>query len=407
MSTRREQWFALVESNTTGSGREFCRAARARGLRPVVLAADPARYPYLAEDGIDVLVLDTADPDAVADRCHDLAAQGLAGVSSSSEYFVPVAARVAAKLGLPCPDADAIARCRNKDRQREVLAGAGVGQPEFRIATSVAEAVRAAGELGLPAVVKPTAGSGSVGVRLCATSTEVASHAEQLLGTTVNERGLPAEARILVESFADGPEFSVESLDGEAVAVVAKHLGPAPHFVETGHDFPAPVPEADRRVLAATTRAALAALGLGWGAAHTELRLTAAGPAVIEVNPRLAGGMIPAMIRAATGLDLVDAVVAAATGQDRPAPAGGPGSGCVRFVLPAGQGVLRGVHGLDAARSRPGIAIAEPSAVPGAPVRPSGSFRDRVAYVVAANRTLLDAVAAAESAVADLTVTLG
>ncbi|MGV9897217.1 hypothetical protein ACWDVV_23645, partial [Streptomyces tendae] len=61
------RWFAFLESNTTGTGREFCARARARGLRPVLLTRDAARYPYVTEDAVDTLenveiaVLDEAD----------------------------------------------------------------------------------------------------------------------------------------------------------------------------------------------------------------------------------------------------------------------------------------------------------------------------------------------------------
>ena len=43
-------WLALVESNTTGSGRLFCSCARRLGLRPVLIARDPDRYPYVRAD---------------------------------------------------------------------------------------------------------------------------------------------------------------------------------------------------------------------------------------------------------------------------------------------------------------------------------------------------------------------
>ncbi|GAA3348503.1 hypothetical protein GCM10020358_67200 [Amorphoplanes nipponensis] len=155
----------------------------------------------------------------------------------------------------------------------------------------------AAADLGPPVVVKPVTGSGSAGVRLCADAGEVAEWAARLLGGDGGPTG-----PILVETAVRGPEFSVETFDGVVRAVVGKRLGPEPWFVEIGHDVPAPVPAAVRAELGETTRRALAALGLGWGAAHTELRLSAAGPVVIEVNPRLAGGMIPAAVRAATGL---------------------------------------------------------------------------------------------------------
>ncbi|MEU4062611.1 hypothetical protein AB0F25_09270 [Streptomyces wedmorensis] len=55
----------LVESNTTGTGRQFAQRARACGAEPVLPATDPARYPYAAEDGLRTVVVDTADGDAL------------------------------------------------------------------------------------------------------------------------------------------------------------------------------------------------------------------------------------------------------------------------------------------------------------------------------------------------------
>ena len=56
-----EPLLVLVESNTTGSGRLFCAAARRLGLRPVVLARDPGRYPYLIEDRVESRVEELVD----------------------------------------------------------------------------------------------------------------------------------------------------------------------------------------------------------------------------------------------------------------------------------------------------------------------------------------------------------
>ncbi|MFH9728532.1 ATP-grasp domain-containing protein [Streptomyces sp. NPDC017254] len=397
-------WFAFLESNTTGTGREFCAAARARGLRPVLLTRDPDRYPYVAEDGIDTQVLDSADPVAVLDRCAGLAdsAAGLAGVASSSEYFVAAAARVAAKLGLPAADGDAVARCRDKQRQRELLAAGGVPVPAFASATAPDEAVRVAEAIGHPVVLKPVSGSGSIGVRLCRDAAETRAWAERLLDRGTDERGNPVTARLLVEAAVRGPEFSVETFDDTVVTVVAKHTGPEPYFVETGHDIPAPVPAADTEALGAVALRALSALGLGWGAAHTELRLTDTGPVIIEVNPRLAGGMIPVAVRAALGTDLVDAVVARAAGlpprastEDGRTDRGGHAA--IRFLPAAREGRVTAVDGLADALTAPGVAAATVATAPGRTVGITHSFQDRLACVVA---TGADAAQAAQRAAA-------
>ncbi|MFJ9041572.1 ATP-grasp domain-containing protein [Streptomyces sp. NPDC102406] len=370
-------WMAFLESNTTGTGREFCAAARARGLRPVLLARDPGRYPYAAEDAVDVLALDTARPDAVLRALTALAGDGgLAGVTSSSEYYVAAAAHAAAALGLPGPDGDAVAACRTKDVQRERHRAAGVPVPGFAVARDADAAVAAADSLGFPVVLKPVSGSGSVGVRLCRDAADTLAWARRLLDRDGHDR-------LLVEEAVAGPEFSVETFDGEVVTVVAKHVGPAPYFVETGHDVPAVTPESTAHALGETALRALAALGLGWGAAHTELRWSAGGPVVIEVNPRLAGGMIPVAVRAALGVDLVDAAVARAAGLPAARPVPGTGHASVRFVRATREGRVAGVRGLTAAAASPGVLTARATTEPGRHVRITHSFQDRLACVVA------------------------
>ncbi|MFB6888408.1 ATP-grasp domain-containing protein [Kitasatospora sp. NPDC056327] len=374
-------WLALIESNTTGSGRQFCAAARGLGLRPVVLAAQPGRYPYLAEDAVDHLVLDTADREAVLAACRRLAGEGgLAGVTSSSEYFIATAAATAERLALPAPDAGALTECRHKDRQRAALEAAGVPVPGYTAVTDVEAALTAAGRTGYPVVVKPTTGSGSVGVRLCAGPAEVREAAAALLGSPVDERGRTVPATILVEEYVDGPEFSVETFDGAVVGIVAKHLGPAPHFVETGHDFPAPAaPDG----LGATALAALAALGLGWGPAHTELRHGPRGPVVIEVNPRLAGGMIPTLVRHAAGVDLVAATVARAVGRPAAVEPRHRSYASIRFALADRSGTVTRADGRAGALILPGVELAELTVAPGTELRLTHSFRDRYGYAVA------------------------
>lgn len=202
----------FIESNTSGTGRLFARAAREQGLRPILITDDPSRYKYVAEDAIDILLRETQNEEAVLEECRRVAAsEHLVGVTTSSEYYVEIAARVASKLGLQGPRPEAVRACRDKQKQRVLLRAAGCGIPRFSKATSVKEAVTASVGIGFPVVVKPVSGSGSVGVKLCANSDEVARHAEALLRQRMNERGIALSCRILVESVAEGPEYSVEA----------------------------------------------------------------------------------------------------------------------------------------------------------------------------------------------------
>lgn len=392
-------WFVLVESNTTGSGRLFCAAARELGMRPVVLTRDPSRYPYLSADAIEHRVLDTTSLEAVLGACGDLGG-AVSAVTSSSEYFVATASEAARVLGLPHPDPAAVRACRDKAGQRRALRAAGLAGPGFAAARSGAEAVAAADRIGYPVVVKPTAGSGSIGVRRCADAEQVRAAAAAVLDADPAALGLPPQSEVLVEQYLDGPEFSVETLDDQVVGVTGKHLGAEPYFVETGHDFPARLAADRRRRLGEAAVAALRALGLGWGPAHTELRWTSDGIRVIEVNPRLAGGMIPRIVELACGVDLVRHTVARAAGLPLPVTPARSDGASIRFLLPDRDGRLSELNGLAEASRQPGVHDVVLTAEPGQRLTVRNSFQDRFGYLISTGEDSWVSAERAERAIA-------
>ncbi|MGO8960322.1 MAG: ATP-grasp domain-containing protein [Streptosporangiaceae bacterium] len=394
-------WFVLVESNTTGSGRLFCDRARKLGLVPVMLARDPGRYRYVRQDAIDCQVADTADPDALLAACARLGGP-VAGVTSSSEYFIGIAAQVAGSLGLPHPDTAAIACCRDKHAQRARLRQAGLPSPAFVAAGHAQDAIAAARRIGLPVVVKPVAGSGSVGVRLCRSLAEVAAAASHVLGSDPAVLGLPPQASVLVEELLDGPEYSAEVLATELFGITRKWLGPLPHFVEIGHDFPAPLPPAERTSLGEAALAGLRAVGLISGAAHVELRSTANGPVIVEINPRLAGGMIPRAVQEATGIDMIQHLVAQAAGMADAPAASRSRAASIRFLTAHAAGRLEAVTGLDKARRLPSVIDVGLTCEIGQLVQVRHSFSDRLGYVIAAADDGPAAARAAETGLAAL-----
>ena len=393
-----DEWLVLVESNTTGSGRLFCACARRLGLRPVLLARDPARYPYVAADSIDARVVDTASVDAVRTAAGRLGSR-VAGITSSSEYFIGTASEAARGLGLPHPDPDAIRACRNKHTQRLRLAAAGVPGPAFAAARTPAAAVTAAERIGFPVVVKPVAGSGSIGTRLCVSAVEVHDAAVAVLAADPVALALPPQDAVLVEAKVTGAEFSVETLDDQVIGVIGKRLGPEPYFVEVGHDFPAPLDRAAHAAVAGTALEALHSLGLGWGAAHVELRNSADGPRLIEVNPRLAGGMIPRMIQEARGIDMIFHVVAKAAGRATAPRPSRSRAAAIRFLVAPHAGRLVEVTGVAAARRVPGVVEVGLTGRPGQDVVLRHSFQDRLGYVIAAAEAGNVAAQAAEDGV--------
>jgi biotin carboxylase len=208
--------------------------------------------------------------------------------------------------------------------------------------------------------------------------------------------GLPPQPAVMVEEYLTGAEFSVEMLDLDIVGVTAKRLGPEPYFLEVGHDFPACVPAPHAAAVGAAARHALLAVGLGWGPAHVEVRYGPAGARIIEVNPRLAGGMIPRVVEHATGIDMVWHAVARAAGRSEAPVATRQRYASIRFLVAQHGGRFAGLDGLTEARAVPQVVEVEPIRAVGTDVVVRHAFTDRLGYVIAVAPSGDAAAAAAE-----------
>jgi biotin carboxylase len=395
----RRSRFIFIESNTTGSGVQFIRHAAELGFVPVLLTADPSRYRQLLSAGAECVVDDTSDVDRLASGLDRMAQDApIAGVFSSSEYFAETAAMLAGAHGLPAADPAAIACCRRKRAQRERARQCGVPVPDFRAAHSVDEVSDALAAMPLPVVVKPTWGSGSIGVRWCGSRTDAERHAADLLAQRVNERGLPVPQEVLIEAYVEGGEYSVELCHGTVVGITRKHLSAAPLFIEMGHDYPAPLPSESATALGRVALQAVSAVGMHWGPTHVELRLTTDGPVLIEVNPRLAGGLIPELVRLASGVDLVCETVRLASGEQPRLQPRWSAAASIRFLVAAHDGPMAALGDLDRIQQLPLVTEARISKAAGERIARHGDFRDRVGHVICAGASVDEVAAAAEHA---------
>ncbi|MDQ1815075.1 lyase family protein [Massilia sp. CCM 9210] len=338
------QTFVFIESNTTGTGRLCLQKALLRGVNVLFLTSQPQLYSFLQEDMVLPVLADTSDAARIVDVLA--AYPNVAAVFSTSEYYIEIAAEVAGRLGLPGADPAAIRRCRDKGLLYRCLREAGIGAADTVEVTSDAHLRDVARALSYPRVVKPAMGSGSVGVRLVHDAAQLLVHGDGILQARSNERGMAMQPKLLVQAYIEGPEFSVEviglgaALGHQVLGVTGKHLGPLPHFVEKGHDFPAPIVPALRDAIVAQTLSALRAVGHRFGPAHVECRVSAGQVVIIEINPRLAGGMIPQAIERATGIDVLGAVVDLYLGGTSDWQPRRHDVAAIRFVLPQRKGVL-------------------------------------------------------------------
>jgi S-sulfo-L-cysteine synthase (3-phospho-L-serine-dependent) len=363
----------------------------AGGHRVTFLTRTRQKYPFLApaHPGLQVGELDTNSLPIVLDAIRAIQArEGVDVILTFSEFYVCCVAEVAARLGFRGPEPRSTRTCRHKPATRQALRAAGLLTPDFCLLTSEEKAQELALRISYPCVVKPPSDSSSHGVRLVRNPTELLEHYRLLHGWRENVRGQSLDGSVLVESLLQGPEYSVETFtladgDTRVIGVTDKHLSPAPYFVEVGHDFPSRADEVTKRSLIDTVIRALAAVGFNFGPAHTEVRWTERGPVVVEINPRLAGGMIPELVSYATGVDLLQIWTDLLLGHSIDLAAKRDEVASIRFLTADRAGRVREVNGVQEALSIPSVREVSMKCQRGAMVNLAEDAYDRLGFVIA------------------------
>jgi biotin carboxylase len=214
------------------------------------------------------------------------------------------AAAIGAALGITMHRPDTVRWVQDKAAMRDRLRAAGLEDTAAALVASRAELRALAAEQGLPLVIKPNGGTGSVGVSVARTPGDLDACFDRAAG----EQGAFPARGVLAERFFEGPQFSIEGFaeDGEHVfaAITRKYSDPVT-LVELGHVLPAPLGAADELAIEHYVRDVLTALGVRFGPTHTEFVLTPDGPRIIETHLRLASDLSP-LVPEITGVDLVE-----------------------------------------------------------------------------------------------------
>lgn len=221
------------------------------------------------------------------------------GITTFSDELIVPTARLAARLGLPYPEPAVAERLVDKAAQRSALAAAGISVPERWLVPAAASggAVAAiARRVRYPAVLKPCVGQGSRNV-LAVPDEDGLRSALTVLGGELRDYPVLVEEYLPDAAVVD-PDFasylSVESVVFERRVVHLATNGRFPTvapFRETGFFIPAELPAEVENDVLALVEASVAALGVERGVLHTEVKLTPAGPRLIEVNGRPGGGV--------------------------------------------------------------------------------------------------------------------
>lgn len=251
---------------------------------------------------------------------------------------------------------------------------------------------------GYPFIVKPNDATASIGVHQVNSPADAVWAAVERLRSTRTDRisTLMLLQDFLMEEFVEGPEFSVEtfSFSGRhvVVAITEKFTDDA-HFAELGHAVPARLDAKAQDEVSAAVGNFLDLMGLRDGVSHTEIRIGARGPQVIESHNRCAGDAITDLVQGAYGIDLISYALGWPFGlvpelPGRPVPKAGAST---RFIVGV-PGTIESIDGVDEARARKSVLDVRISAKVGDTVRTLRDNWDRLGLVAVVGADTTDAI---------------
>lgn len=306
-----QQRLCLVALNPTDSVTEgFLPATAALDLRVTLLTDQPDAHRLAYADQpcppAEIVGCAVRDPFAVIDHVDRHA--DTAAVFSNSDHLQTQTALAAAHAGLPGKDWRAALRAKNKAQMRRRLARLGVDRVFSR---ELPPGTEPGTDFPFPCVVKPREGVASENVMLVADAAELAASYADI-------RRRAPELPLVVEEYLTGDLHSLETVgDGRGVRVVGGFrttLSPPPYFVERHMVFGAAPPAAE----VAAVLGQLAALGVGFGACHTEYVVADGRVRLVEVNYRAIGDQCDLLLADVTGVPLFEHVLRVHLGQPLP-----------------------------------------------------------------------------------------
>ncbi len=357
--------------------RTLIEAARELGLVSIVLDPSPnAPARHLADVFYAVAGNDYERTKAIA------VAHQVAGIATAQmENPMRLMARLAAELGFIFHTPEIAERSIDKWLMKQAFQKAGVPCAQGILLRGDDKDVSGVTDrMAFPMIVKPKDSHSSKGVFKV-------DAADELAGFLPPAGRFSSSGQVIVEEFLEGPEYSVEAITFQGVTTIIqiteKFVTPLPYRVELGHLQPAPLSPDEKAAVEHITVSAIQAIGIDNSASHTEVKLTAQGPKVIEIGARLGGDFISSYLtRTSCGVNMDKAVIQAALGEQPDLEKKWNRHACIRyFQLPEAEKVLQVLpweHVLDA----PEVVYAHINVQPGEIIPPITESKNRPGFVI-------------------------
>jgi biotin carboxylase len=207
------------------------------------------------------------------------------GIVVPGTDFPVTGAYVSEQMGFPTTPLKVAKLCSSKIKQKEFLRREGFLVPESYEITDTADLYH----LEFPLVLKPDD-------NMAARGTKKLYYTSNAYNEINDARSFSRTEKVLAEKFEEGMELSVDSLvyDGEVFvfAVADRHFALDPYLIEVGHTMPSVLNQEIQREVITIFTNAVKALGITYGSAKGDLKISDKGIMILEIANRISGGVL-------------------------------------------------------------------------------------------------------------------
>lgn len=293
------------------------KAAREQGCRVITADYVPGNIAHRYSD--EYVNVNIVDKEAVLAAAREKRIDGI--LSFGVDPGVVSAAYVQEQLGLPaCGPYASVEILQNKNKFRKFLAESGFNVPKAWTFSSLEEALSGLPGIGFPVIVKPTDSAGSKGVTRVDRKEDLKSALRYAFERSIKGHVIIEEFIEVIGCPSDTDGFSV---DGRLVFIDFNaqwfDAGASNPYTPAAYSWPSTFTKEQEEYLAAEIQRLISLLGMRTAVYNIETRIGTDGkPYIMELAPRGGGNRLCEMIRYATGVDLITAIVRAAVGDSIP-----------------------------------------------------------------------------------------
>ncbi|MGN7386543.1 ATP-grasp domain-containing protein [Sporosarcina sp. SAFN-015] len=390
----------FIGTNKSGSSREAIRAAERLGYYTVLFTNNEKQIKQRNEyvDVHEMIFVDTTNLAAMQKEIRSLKTKGneIMTIASFVDSNVGRALKLCEEF---CPNgtsSKAVDIMENKAGTRASLSGLPYSPKHITITPNATLDPALLETLpDFPLIVKSASSTGSKDVLQAADLEQLKRHIRKL-----KEKD-PLES-IIIEEFVEGDQYLVEAIVHEKkihiAGVIQQEITYGKRFIVTGYGVFAIVPKPLNDSIMKVLESIVEQFDIRNGAMHVEMRLTENGWRLIEINPRISGGAMNNMLKAAFGFDLVEETLKLYLGEKPSLIQKHRYFVFTQYVIIDQKGILEKVTGKKRARNSPGVVEVYVKPKKGTQLMPPLSMGHRYAYVIAKGGTMETAKALAKKA---------